>query len=484
MAALAPHDLAADVVTLDHWIGGAAVPPADGGYLDRRSPADHRLVSRVALGQAVDVAAAAAAASGAATGWRAAKPIERGRILLAIAAAIRESAAELADLECAETGKPRAAAVPEIESAAAYFEFYGTLVNLPAGDVLDLGPGYHIYTRHEPFGVVGVITPWNVPIPQAARACAPAIAAGNTVVAKPSEFTSATTVRLAQLATQAGLPDGVFNVVLGRGPEAGAALVEHPAVRKVAFTGSVAAGRAIGHVAAERIIPLTLELGGKSANIVFEDADLVHAADRAVSAFTVNCGQVCSAGTRLLVQRPVYDEFVCRLVERVNSLDLRSQVGPLITDAQYEKVTAYFQLAIQDGLETATGGAAAEDQSLHDGNFVMPTIYTEVGNTARLAREEVFGPVVVVIPFDDEAEAVALANDSDYGLVAGIWTSDVCRAIRVAENLDVGQVFVNTWATGAVETPFGGYKMSGYGREKGIEALRQHQQLKTVTIAV
>jgi aldehyde dehydrogenase (NAD+) len=473
-----------DVLTLDHWIGGAAVPPAAEAYLDRSSPADHRLVSRVALGNAADTGTAVAAASEAAPGWRASKPIERGRILLAIAAAIRECAGELIDLECAETGKPRNAAAPEIESAAAYFEFYGTLVNLPAGEVIDLGPGYHIYTRREPFGVVGIITPWNVPIPQAARACAPAIAAGNTVVAKPSEFTSATTVRLAQLATQAGLPDGVLNVLLGVGPEAGMALVEHPGVRKIAFTGSVAAGRAIGHVAADRIIPLTLELGGKSANIVFDDADLDQAASRSVAAFTVNCGQVCSAGTRLLVQRTVHEEFVTRLVENATALDLRSQVGPLITDAQYEKVTAYFQLAAQDGLQAAAGGSVADDPSLDGGNFVRPTIYTGIDNTMRLAREEVFGPVLVVIPFEDESEAVALANDSDYGLIAGVWTTDMSRAIRVAEQIEAGQVFVNTWATWAVETPFGGYKMSGYGREKGIEALRQYQQLKAVTIAL
>jgi aldehyde dehydrogenase (NAD+) len=470
---------------LDHWIGGRRVAPASREYLDRYSPVDHQLVSRVARGTGADVAAAVAAADRARIEWSRTAPIARGRLLLSLAATIREHAASLAALERRETGKPERLAATEIEGVAAYFEFYGTLVNLPAGDVLDLGPRFHVYTRREPFGIVGVITPWNVPLGQVARAVAPAIAAGNVVVVKPSEFTSASTVRLGELAQEAGLPDGVLNVVLGNGSEAGAALVEHEQIRKLAFTGSVAAGRTIGHVAADRILPLTLELGGKSANVVFADANLERAARTSVTAYTANSGQVCSAGTRLLVQRSVHDEFVERLVELTERLDLRSQVGPLITDAQRDQVIEYFDVAASEGLRPRTGGSPeVPDPDLAVGNYLSPTIYAGASNDMRIAREEIFGPVVVVIPFDDEDDAIALANDSPYGLVAGVWTEDIGRAFRVAGSLEVGQVFVNTWTTGAVETPFGGFKLSGYGREKGIESLHQYQQLKTVTVSV
>ena len=472
------------LITLDHWIDGRAVPPESGGYRAGRSPATGQEVTRVAQGTAADVNSAVAAAAAAATPWRYYPPFERGRLLGAVATAIRAQHTELTRLEILETGKPQATAEAEVEGAAAFFEFYAGLVNLPTGEVLGIGSGLHSYTQREPYGVVGIITPWNVPINQAARAGAPALAAGNTVVLKPSEFTSSTSVTLARIATEVGFPDGVFNVVLGNGPGAGAPLVEHPLVRKLAFTGSVIAGRAIGRLAADKIMPLTLELGGKSANLVFEDADIAAAAAGTVKGFTTNSGQVCSASTRLLVQRSIHDKMVTALVEHTKNVRPGSTLGPLITGAQFDKVTEYFGVAADEGATAVAGGQPLDDAERGGGFYVPATIYTGVAPDSRMATEEIFGPVLVVIPFDDEADAVRIANASEYGLVAGLWTRDVARALRVAGQLEAGQVFVNTWTTGAVQTPFGGYKQSGYGREKGIEALHHYTQLKSVTIAM
>jgi aldehyde dehydrogenase (NAD+) len=470
-----------------HYIGGQGQAPASGEYIHSFDPCDGRTVAAVAAGDDVDVARAVDSAAAAAADWRSRRPIERGRILLAIARRIREKAAELSALERLETGKPPWQAPFEIEIAAQYFEFYGGLVNLFHGETINLGSGYHSYTTREPYGVVGVITPWNAPINQAARAIAPALAAGNTVVAKPSEFTSGTAVELARLACEeCGLPPGVLNVVLGAGEACGAALVRHPQVRKVAFTGSVRAGREIGHIAAERIIPLTLELGGKSPNIIFDDADLAQTITGAIRAFTVNAGQVCLAGSRLLVQASIHDAVVAALAAAVSKLKVGPQadamVGPLTTQAQYERVLSYFEIAREDGATTVVGGDPTREEAWGSGWFVPPTIYAAVTNDMRIAREEIFGPVLVVIPFEDEAEAISIANDTEYGLAAGIWTQNLSRAHRVAAAIEAGQIYVNEYQAGGVETPLGGYKASGYGREKGIEALHHYSQLKCVTI--
>lgn len=466
----------------EHWIGGAARAPKAGRYIESTNPANGARLTEIARGDRDDVAAAVSAAKGAFTDWRDRKPIERGRILLDIARAIRARQAELSELEQLETGKPAYHAPFEVELAAQYFEFYGGLVNALHGETIDLGPGYHSYTRREPFGVVGVITPWNAPLNQAARGIAPALAAGNVVVAKPSEFTSTTTLALARIAAECALPAGVLNVVTGTGAEAGTAIVEHADVRKVAFTGSVRAGREIGHIAADRIIPLTLELGGKSPNLVFADADMTQAVPGSLRAFVVNAGQICMAGSRLLLQKEIHDEFVGALSQAIQTVRPGQMIGPVTTEAQYRKVQEYYAIARQEGATAAAGGALPDDPELRGGYFVNPTIYTGVKNDMRIAREEIFGPVVSVIPFADEDEAIAIANDTCYGLAAGLWTRDLSRAHRVAARLEAGQVYVNEWVTGPVETPFGGYKQSGYGREKGIEALHHYTQVKCVTI--
>ncbi|MEU1180371.1 aldehyde dehydrogenase family protein [Streptomyces sp. NPDC005820] len=460
-----------------HWIDGRDAPPDGGTWLATLDPATRERGDGIAAGTAADVDRAVAAAERARHDWAALSPARRSAVLHRIADAMEEDAGTLMRLERECTGKVPAQLRLEADLSAQYFRYYAGVVRAAGqGRVIEQGAGVHTYTRYEPYGVVGVITPWNLPLNQACRALAPALATGNAVVAKPSEFTSVSTLHLARLASRAGLPDGVLNVVTGTGPEAGAALAAHPGVRRLAFTGSVATGRRLAGVAAGRLIPLTLELGGKSPLLVFADADLEGAVAAAVTALAANSGQVCSATTRLLVEESVHDEVVRRVVTAVERLRPGVDFGPLITEAQYEKVLGL--LAGTPG--AATGGGPYTEGPAARGLYVRPTVYARVDPGARIAREEVFGPVLVTLPFRDEAEALRLANDTDYGLVAAVWSGDLARGLRLAERIDAGQVAVNGGPL-TIETPFGGYKDSGYGREKGLAALHEYAQLKTVS---
>ncbi|MER5886107.1 aldehyde dehydrogenase [Streptomyces sp. NPDC001941] len=471
----------------DMFIDGEDRPASGGEWFPTDNPYLGTPWAEIPLGTEADVDDAVRAADRALRGgrWAELTATARGALVRRLGDAITEHARHLAEVEVRDNGKLFSEMYGQVTYVPQWFYYYGGLADKIEGTVLPLDKkGYFAYTKKEPVGVVAVITPWNSPLLLLAWKVAAALAAGCTVVVKPSEYTSASTLELARVLHDAGLPPGVFNVVTGHGQDVGAALVGHPLVRKVSFTGSDATGRHINRAAADDFKHVSLELGGKSPNIVFSDADVESAVNGAVSGIFAATGQTCIAGSRLLVQADVHDEVVARLVELAGTarmgdpMDEGTQVGPITTPAQYAKVLDYIDIARKEGAHLALGGGPAE----RGGLFVEPTVFTGVRNSMRIAQEEVFGPVLAVIAFEDEDEAVALANDSRYGLGAGVWTRDMGRAFRMADRIRSGTVWINTYRAVSFLAPFGGFKDSGLGRENGIAAINAYLDDKTVWI--
>jgi len=421
--------------------------------------------------------------------WPEMTPSARGRLLTRLADLIAENAERLARIETRDNGKLLAEMGGQLRYIPEWYRYFGGLADKIEGRVLPIDkPGMFAFTRREPLGVVAAIVPWNSPLLLLTWKLAPLLAAGNTAVIKPSEHASASTLAFLELFEKAGFPPGVVNSVTGFPDDAGIPLVRHPDIAKIAFTGGEPGGIAVYKAAAEGLKHVTLELGGKSANVVFGDADLESAVNGVISGIFAASGQTCIAGSRLLVQRKVHDAFVEKVVALAKTARLGdpskadTQVGPVTTLPQRKKVLGYMDVARAEGAVCALGGGAPDDPSLGEGWFVEPTIFTRVSNRMRIAREEVFGPVLSVIPFDEEEEAWAIANDSVYGLAAGLWTTDMGRAIRGSAKLQAGTVWVNAYRAVSYMAPFGGYKRSGLGRESGQEAIESYLQTKTVWI--
>jgi len=466
------------------FIGGESVDTADS--YDNVDPSTGAVLGTVSRGGTNEVDRAVQAARAANREWRRTTPERRAFLLGKLAELILESKDELATLESEDTGKPLTQARTDVDVCARYFSFYGHAIDSYYGITIPLRPDLLVYTRREPYGVTGHIVAWNYPMQLLARGVAPAIATGNCSIVKPADETPRTAVRVAQLAIAAGIPAGVFNVVTGIGAEAGAALSHHPGVDHIGFVGSTEIGSIIAHAAATRTAPAVLELGGKSAQVVFADANLDKAATFVSKAILQNAGQTCSAGSRLLVHTDAHDELISRvaaLFEKVTigrGLDDRD-LGPLVSLKQQGRVRGFV-----DGLtkgEIIFGGTTPQPDGISGGAYFAPTLIDGVDPASAIAQEEVFGPVLTAMTFDSEDEAIALANGTDYALLGSVWTSDLSRAHRVAAEIEAGQVYVNTYgAGGGVELPFGGFKKSGYGREKGYEALDSYTETKTVIV--
>lgn len=464
-------------------------PSDSGATIDVYAPAEGTVFAQIAAGNARDIDAAVSAARKAFEegAWGRLDAAERGRLLIKMAHLVADHEDELTGIEARDTSKPMKQARADIKACARYFEFYGGAADKFHGDTIPFMNGYFVATEREPHGVTGHIIPWNYPAQMFGRTLAPALAVGNATVIKPAEDACMTTLRLAELAAEAGFPEGAINLVPGRGIEAGAALISHPGVDFLSFTGSPEVGVLVQTEAAKNHITCTLELGGKSPQIVFADVDLEAALPSLVNAIVQNAGQTCSAGSRLLVEKSAYDRVVGAVVDRFSMLragtpEMDLDLGALINPRQKKRVETFCAGAAEDGIPLLSEGGIAQGTP-ETGYFVTPKLFGPVPRTNVIAREEVFGPVLSVIPFDDEADAIALANGTDYGLIAGVWSQNGKRATRVARKVKAGQVYINAYgAGGGIELPFGGVRKSGHGREKGMAALHDFTTAKTLIL--
>lgn len=467
------------------WVAGHEREPDE--WLDDYDPSTGEVHARVASGAASDIDSTVATARAAQPQWAAAPPRERGLALIALSDVILRQEDELTDLEVRDTGKPVREARDDVQTAAGYFRFYGEAIDKVHGHRIDV-PGGFATTQSVPYGVTGHIIPWNFPIALFGRTVAPALAVGNACVVKPAPETPLSALAVGRMASEVGLPSGVLNVVPGLGAVAGAALTRHPDINHISFTGSREVGQEVMRTSADLTRPVMLELGGKSPSVVFADADLSSVVPTLKAAALTNAGQVCSALTRVLVERPLHDALVDALVSEFQQVKIGPgsddpELGPLISERQRGRVQNYVTIGRQEGVKVAVGGDLPNLDS--GGYFFAPTLLTGVDAGMRIAREEIFGPVLSVLPFDRPDEAVRVANGTDYGLVAAIWTSDIDRALSLAASLVAGQVYVNNWGLGTgIELPFGGTRGSGFGREKGLQALDEYGQTKTTVIAV
>lgn len=473
----------------DLFINGRWRPAQSGKTLDVIAPADGKAYSSIGMGDREDIDTAVSAARGAVEGgaWSKFTATERGRVLSRLSSLILENAAEIAAIEARDTGKPLKTATGDAMATARYFEYYGGAADKLHGETIPYLDGFMASTLRVPLGVTAHIIPWNLPIQIFARSVAPALATGNATVVKPAEDACLGVVKLVELAEHAGLPPGALNLVTGTGPVAGAALAGHPGIDFISFTGSPEVGSLIQIAAAKNHVGVTLELGGKSPHVVFGDADLEIAIPAIVGGIVANAGQTCSAGSRVLVERSAYDAFVERLAERFSMVvagtpEMNLDLGALVNARQKARVEGFEERAHAAGVPILASGRIADGVPA-GGFFVLPRIYGPVPRSNELAHEEVFGPVLSVLPFDDESDAVQLANGTEYGLMAAVWTGNGSRALRVARGIRAGQVYVNGFgAGGGIELPFGGMKKSGHGREKGFEALYEFSTSQTLII--